>query len=109
RGFHAKQVAGMIGDFKVVDDETFRQKMTEQYGDRIKKEHIDIMALHEKAKQGMFKDPTSYHILARYSNGVGVQRPDKETDVRGFAFKVLEKADGTPLAAGGSNTGTADF
>lgn len=109
RGFHAKQVAGMIGDFTIFDDKTYRDKMTEQYGDRIKKENIDIMALHDKAKQGLFKEPTTYHILARYSNGVGVLRPDKETDVRGFAFKVLEKADGTPLPAGGSNSGSQDF
>ena len=109
RGFHAKQVAGMIGDFKIFDDDTFKQKMNEQYGDRIKKEHVDIMALHDRAKQGLFKEPTTYHILARYSNGVGVLRPDKETDVRGFAFKVLERADGTALPGGGSNSGTQDF
>jgi hypothetical protein len=121
RGFHAKTKANMIGEFTIYDDATFKQKMEAEYAGRISKdgkialdstkpgEKLSIEEIHDRVAKGLYAEPVSYHIIARYSNGVGVVHSDKETDVRGFAFKVLERADGTPLPAGGSNSGTQDF
>lgn len=109
RGFHAKHQGCMAGQFIIFDDKTIDEKLKQEQGERLKEENIDSKALSQQVRQGLFSEPASFNILARYSNGVGIVRSDDRLDVRGLAFKVLEKTDGSPLPDTGSKTGTQDF
>lgn len=65
RTVHAKSPACLHGEFTVLDD------------------------IPEKAKAGMFKQPGKYDCWIRFSNGSQFIKPDKNTDTRGLAIKVM--------------------
>ncbi len=86
RGFHAKPHACVRGQFEVVSDipEAFRVGP-------------------------VFGRPRSFPAFIRFSNGLGVVHPDKKTDVRGLAVKIVG-VDGPKLLGGADASAvTQDF
>lgn len=78
RVFHAKQHACLTGKLTILPN---RPKDPQR-----------------NTYQGMFKEPGTYDVLARFSNGVGFIQHDKKPDVRGLALKIFDvydEADGT--------------
>jgi hypothetical protein len=76
RGFHAKAHACALGTFTVASD-----------------------TIPLAQRRGLFASDASYPVWVRFSNGVGFSESDKDTDVRGLAFKVMKVPGG----------GTQDF
>ena len=59
-----------------------------------KKQHLGAMGefvvkAAEGGRFGVFATEQTWPVYVRFSNGFGVQQPDKVTDVRGFAMKLV--------------------
>lgn len=65
RGFHAKIHAGLIGEFRVLDD------------------------LPDYARQGVFSTPRTFPAVVRFSNGESTIKEDTNPEPRGIAIKLI--------------------
>ena len=65
RGFHTKPHGAMLAEFRVLED------------------------LPEFAKYGIFKQPGTYPVWIRFSNGSGLSNSDGKPDLRGLALKLI--------------------
>jgi hypothetical protein len=111
RGFHAKAHACLKADFVVYDRPNFESAFNKyklenpklNYGGKTNQEIYDSL------RAGLFKKPTTYRSLVRYSNGVGINDDDTEIDVRGLAFKLFARADGLPIQDEATGHTNQDF
>lgn len=84
RGLHAKSHGALIGTFEVLPD------------------------LPPFARQGLFREPRTYPVVLRFSNGSARNLHDKAQDVRGIALKVIGVA-GEKAIPALSDAVTQDF
>lgn len=84
RGFHAKIVASVRGEFTVLPD------------------------LPTHARAGLFAAPATYPAWVRFSNGDSARHMDRRPDVRGLAIKVLD-VPGVKIIPGLEKARTQDF
>jgi hypothetical protein len=84
RGFHAKLHAGLVAEFKVLDN------------------------LPEPAQFGVFSEPRSFPAVVRFSNGTPHRQPDRRLDSRGIAIKLIG-VPGDKLPPGNKDDVTQDF
>ncbi|MFN8061449.1 MAG: hypothetical protein U0Q12_19985 [Vicinamibacterales bacterium] len=107
RGFHAKDHGCFVGEMNVLDEEGFRSRFAALYPSRVSA--TDLGATYRRLQQGLFKGAGSYPVLARFSNGRGFDEDDHKPEVRGLAFKVLGRWDGSPLDPTDPQVTTQDF
>ncbi|MBD0373700.1 MAG: hypothetical protein ICV60_22905 [Pyrinomonadaceae bacterium] len=84
RGFHAKLHAGLVAEFKVLDN------------------------LPEYARYGVFREPKVFPAVVRFSNGKPSQESDKRPEPRGIAIKLIG-VPGDKLPPGKKDDVTQDF
>lgn len=82
RGMHAKGHGCLKGTFKVTTQD-------------------------KKLQFGLFKNPASYSVYGRFSNGSVMLQSDKDRDLRGLALKV--NMGNLPQVEGAKEPGKADF
>ena len=84
RGFHAKIHAGVVAEFKVLDD------------------------LPEPARFGVFSEPRAFPAVVRFSNGTPRRQSDRRPEPRGIGIKLIG-VPGDKLPPGNKDDITQDF
>jgi hypothetical protein len=84
RGFHAKLHAGLVGEFKVLND------------------------LPDCARFGVFTEARVFPAVVRFSHGTPQRQPDKRPEPRGIAIKLIGVR-GDKLPPGNKDDVTQDF
>ncbi|MBI2375593.1 MAG: catalase family protein [Deltaproteobacteria bacterium] len=104
--------------------ETLALRMRDMQRARAKKRGMTLRALHTKQhvgvagtlevtapvelRKGVFSEPKSWPVYARFSNGSGGRQPDSRPDVRGIGIKLVG-VEGKKLIPGLEEKRTQDF